>query len=51
VRGVTLTGERIIHFSVEGGVKSIRQGQDLSYIRESYQWLGELSLLMTGCRT
>jgi hypothetical protein len=44
-----LNGQRIIHFSMEKGRRIISQGQIFSYIRESYQWLEEWSLLATGC--
>jgi hypothetical protein len=43
VRRMALNGQRIIRFSVDMGMGIISQGQDFSYIRESYQRLGEWS--------
>jgi hypothetical protein len=36
-----LKGQRIVRFSMKKGMKIISQGQVFSYIRESYQQLGE----------
>jgi hypothetical protein len=46
---VALNGQRIIHFSLEEGMRTISSGQVFSCIRESYQWLGEWCLLAIGC--
>jgi TPP-dependent indolepyruvate ferredoxin oxidoreductase alpha subunit len=48
-RREALNGQRIIHFSMDRGMGIISQGQDFSYIRESYQRLGERNLLVIGC--
>jgi hypothetical protein len=45
-----MNGQRIVHFSVDRGMGIISKGQVFPYIRESYQRLGEWSLLVTGCR-
>jgi hypothetical protein len=37
-------------FFVEREMGIISEGQIFSYIRDSYQWLGEWSLLVIGCR-
>jgi hypothetical protein len=38
---MALYGQKIIHFSMDRGVAIICYGQVFSYIRESYQRLGE----------
>jgi hypothetical protein len=46
---VALNEQRIIFSSVERGMGIISKGQVCSYTRESYQRLGEWSLLVIGC--
>jgi hypothetical protein len=48
-KGVTERAEDFIFFYGEG-IGDRQLGTGFSYIRESYQWQGEWSLLVIGCR-
>jgi hypothetical protein len=47
---VAQNGQRIIHFSMKKGMEIISKGQMFSYTRESYQQLGQYSLLAIGAK-